>query len=1060
MLSVLPFVVSMQAAYAAAASGVAADQSADFDVTILTSRGLDPALARIFAQKLNKQKPRFYGGRQWINLSVNNVQLGNVEARFDGVGNLCFDPELIRRARLIMPAGLALDQPVSTVQNVVDSENSSKPIEIVAAAGCYDYRQTQSQTVVDLDPAQNSVRIAVPASALQASMPTDGYNTGRLGVKLGKSVAANQTSGGSNDIPAAVVQAAADAESGDISASTDQTAPEASQSPHRKDQPVEFDVETLKARGLDPALAEYFARKPRFNPGIHRVSLSVNDAQRGSVDARFDEDGNLCFDPELIRRARLIKPAAAADQPVSTARDAEQSGNAPAPAAVDPTPACYDYRQTVSQTEVELDPGQDAVRLVVPASALQVSMPGDGFSTGGVGAMLNYDILTSSSQNSGGSSQSLYVNLENGVNAGDWIVRSQQTFSSDSAHSDSSGNVRGNNHVQVPYFYAQHTFPAYSSIVQGGRIVSQTSMFAGLPLDGVQILPDDALSPRANSNAYEGIAQSQARVEVRQAGLLIYSTVVPAGPFKLANLPLIDSISEVEIKLIESDGQNRVFKVAPASLGANVSVPATGLSASLGRIRNLNNDFSMQQPLVAAVSKGWRVRQSVTLAAGALASSGYQALAANATAPLSKSLSGSVQTQMTHAGAEGVIGNSTTFNVYGKVAAGLSANFYGTWQSRGYRSIYSTLVKQAPEQSLNGDGSPVVNVQRLPVNVSDSMIKTQMGASVGLTRNAIGSVSLSYNRLETYGGRSAQRVMASWNRQIGKAYASLSLERSLGGVSGAVTAYASLSMPLGKVNAGSYVSNSGGQVRAGVRASQAVNEYLSYNISADQGQAAGSDQINVSAALMPRYAQASVNVSSAGGGRSKVMSAQLQGGVVATGRGLTLSPYAIGDTFGVASAGDLAGVRIATPQGTVWTDFRGQAVIPSLSAYGISNLQIATKTLPRNVDVRNGFQEVSAGRGSVSFVDFGVVKVRRILLNARFADDRPLPQDSGIFDADNHYVTTAVADGQVFLDNPSATGLYAKTPNGEKCELHFKLPEKQDLNAVFEHADAVCRAVD
>jgi outer membrane usher protein FimD/PapC len=159
----------------------------------------------------------------------------------------------------------------------------------------------------------------------------------------------------------------------------------------------------------------------------------------------------------------------------------------------------------------------------------------------------------------------------------------------------------------------------------------------------------------------------------------------------------------------------------------------------------------------------------------------------------------------------------------------------------------------------------------------------------------------------------------------------------------------------------------------------------------------------------------------------------------------------------VASAGDLSGVKIDTPQGPVWTDYRGYAAIPSMPAYSTSNLQIITKTLPRNVDVRNGFQEVSVGRGSVSFVDFGVVKVRRILLDIRFADGQALPRDSGIFDAEDSYVTTAVADGQVFLDKPPASALYAKTPDGRKCELVFQLPEKQDLDAAFEHVDAVCR---
>ncbi|MDP1189067.1 fimbria/pilus outer membrane usher protein, partial [Klebsiella pneumoniae] len=62
-------------------------------------------------------------------------------------------------------------------------------------------------------------------------------------------------------------------------------------------------------------------------------------------------------------------------------------------------------------------------------------------------------------------------------------------------------------------------------------------------------------------------------------------------------------------------------------------------------------------------------------------------------------------------------------------------------------------------------------------------------------------------------------------------------------------------------------------------------------------------------------------------------SGQLQGGVVAHATGITLSPYRIEDTFGVASVGDIAGARITTPQGPVWTDPWGSAVIAGLPAY-------------------------------------------------------------------------------------------------------------------------------
>lgn len=44
-----------------------------------------------------------------------------------------------------------------------------------------------------------------------------------------------------------------------------------------------------------------------------------------------------------------------------------------------------------------------------------------------------------------------------------------------------------------------------------------------------------------------------------------------------------------------------------------------------------------------------------------------------------------------------------------------------------------------------------------------------------------------------------------------------------------------------------------------------------------------------------------------------------------------------------------------TPQGQVWTDRWGRAVVPRLSAYSSNRVEVMTSTLPRNVDIGNGF---------------------------------------------------------------------------------------------------------
>src|SRR5260364_253462 len=67
--------------------------------------------------------------------------------------------------------------------------------------------------------------------------------------------------------------------------------------------------------------------------------------------------------------------------------------------------------------------------------------------------------------------------------------------------------------------------------LQVGQINTASSIFPGTAITGMQIVPEYALDAQNTGAVVEGVASSPARVEVRQSGALIYSTLVPAGPF-------------------------------------------------------------------------------------------------------------------------------------------------------------------------------------------------------------------------------------------------------------------------------------------------------------------------------------------------------------------------------------------------------------------------------------------------------------------------------------------------------------------------------------------------
>ncbi|MFP3890264.1 fimbria/pilus outer membrane usher protein [uncultured Ralstonia sp.] len=776
----------------------------------------------------------------------------------------------------------------------------------------------------------------------------------------------------------------------------------------KQDRKAAFDADALRARGIDPALAAYFSQAPRFTPGRQRVKLIVNDESRGSASARFDEQGQLCVDRALLERAGLKVP------------EALQGEGAP---------GCYDYRADHPQAEIELDPGDSTVRLVVPQEALRpTAEQGSESATGGTAAILNYSLLGMTNQGGGSNSRFLFADGEIGMNAGDWIVRSRHSYTSQ----DGASNI---NHL---YTYAQKTFAEHKAMVQVGQINVAGSLLPVPPIIGAQYAPDPALVPQAGGPSFEGVANGQSRVEVRQLGVLIYSTVVPAGPFTLSGLPLLSSSADLDITLVENDGNQRRYTLPAASLRQTTPAPL-GLQVAIGKVRDVS-DAGIDTPLLVTATKGWRVGDRHSVMGGALATSGYQAVAAGASAAVSSNISANLQSIVSNAQRESVRGINLSGSLNVRLAESWSASVTATQQTEGYRAVGDTLV---PTQ-----GGVFTRV------------KNQYTASMGWQHPLIGGVTAAYSRGSAYNGTGTQYAMVSWNRKIGSATLSVNLEKDLGNTttslgaraarSGGVRFYAMLSMPLGKASAQSYVTNAGGDTRFGAGVSQTVNEALSYAARAETNPSGNGPNVNGALSLTPRYTQAMLTY--AQNGNSSSYSGQLQGGAV-----LTPSPYQIGDTFGVVQTGDLSGVRISTPQGTVWTDPTGRAVIPTLSPYRPSRVELLTKSLPRNVDINNGIEYVNAGRGSVNIVEFGVSKVRRLLLRVTSDKGAPLPAALPVVDAEGRYVTTSVGDGTVFLDDVPKSDLHVKLDDGQTCQIRYTLPEKPDLDRPFDVATGVCQ---
>ena len=787
-----------------------------------------------------------------------------------------------------------------------------------------------------------------------------------------------------------------------------------------------FDLEMMRSRGIDPRVAEYFMEGARFSPGMSLVALSVNGQRKGNAMARFDDQGKLCIDRRFMTRAGLRMPGESAG--VAPAIDP-----ADASAAAQPASQCLDFSGAWPAAVVTLKPNQSVVELLVPTDALLPDAPAQtDYATGGVAALLNYDVLTTGSRANGSSMRYVSVANEIGFNAGDWIVRNRNMYSND-------GNTSDFSHL---YAYAQRTFVRQEAVFQGGEINVSNSIFPGPAVYGAQWVPEMALKRTTGSGTnIEGIAQTQARVEVRQAGALLYTTMVPPGPFSLPNVPLLNGGNDVEVTVIEATGESRRFVVPAAQLHAGTLGVTPGYAFAVGKLRQLGGDV-LVKPWMATGTGTWRVGKSLGLTGGLMIGTQYQGLGLGADARVFGGTTNvSARALHSNAARENHRGTQLTGSIMTTLGQGFSINGSVTQQSSGYRSLSDTTLDTTQDWI-------------------DNHYRGQYTAGVSWSQSTLGGLSLSYNRSNLFAGADTQRLTGSWGKTFRHATVSLSVEKEIGGGTGRGNAvYLSVSVSLGRRSVRGYVNRVDGQTRLGATYNDTVNDIFSYSLNAEGRPAEGIAAGSATASVTPYYTKLNVGASQYGAD-STSYNGNISGGIVAHKKGVTFSPYSIGDTFGIASLGDVSGIKISTPQGPAWTDPWGRAVISNAPAFSTSRVEVSTKSLPRNIDVSNAFTQILPARGSVSYVNFDVVKVRRVLLHAVDAQGKPLPRNATVMDAGGTFVTTVLGDGTIFLPNTEASeGLQVVDLEGRLCELDFTLPFAQDRNAYFDEANAVCKPV-
>lgn len=815
--------------------------------------------------------------------------------------------------------------------------------------------------------------------------------------------------------------------------------------PARASSAVEFNSRFLQATPGSTIDITRFNQGSVTLPGRYRADIYVNDAWLGRAEVELRRAGDdsaqvaPCFTRELLDRIG-----------VDVAR-------LPAAAAPDGAPACQTLPTLIPAATASFDNGEQRLDVSVPQAALRRRARGyvspENWDDGVPAARLQYNANAYRSDTGGTSVTQAYVGLNAGVNAGPWRFSHQGNLS----HDEHTGT-----HYQSVLTNLQRAIAPWQSQLLVGDAYTDGAIFDSVGFRGVRLASDDRMVPeslRGYAPTIRGIARSNARVQIRQHGSIIYETTVAAGPFEIDDLYPTGYGGDLDVVVTEADGSVHVSTV-PYAAAVNALRPGQSrYSVTAGKYRNTGLQGSTLL-LQGTFMHGFT--NMVTGYGGFVLAQGYGAAAAGAA--LNTDF-GAFGADITHAstrlqGQPDRSGQSVRLS-YSKLVAPTNTNFSVAayrYSSRGYLGFADAMSWLALDDSGRLPADLATQRGRLQLSISQALPQgygnfylTGSAQTYWQRHGTTSQFQAGYNnsfRSVSYGvaasrqlnastGKWDTRVMLTVGLPLGKSprapYSLTSLER---GSDGAFTAQETVTGTLGSDNAFSYALNAG---RSGGGSAGDVS-----SIGGTASYVSPFATVTANAARSNAYTQAGAGIS---------------GGIVAYAGGVAFAPM-LGDTIAVVEAKDAAGARLANGAG-LRVDPWGHAVVSNLVPFARNEIEIDPRGLPLEVSLKSTQQHVAPTAGAVARVRFETENPgRAAILRARLPDGTPVPFGAEVFNADGDPMGIVAQGGRVLVrglktDSGTLSARWSGSA-GTACALHYALGKPGGNQAAPVTTDATC----
>lgn len=786
----------------------------------------------------------------------------------------------------------------------------------------------------------------------------------------------------------------------------------------------------------------------RFNKGnvtlagSYRADLHVNQAWLGRVEIVLRQVGadsrnvQPCFDRTLLERIGVDLTRLT---PEATAR-------------LDAGADCTVLSDLVPSATAVFDSGE--LRLDVSIPQIAMSRHARGYvdprfwDNGVTAATLQYNANVYRTENQGYSATQGYLGLYAGFNIGPWRLR----HSGNLTHNPESGN-----HYQSVQTNIQRAIAPIRSQLLIGDAFTDGAMFDSVGFRGVQLASDDRMYPesqRGYAPTIHGIANSNARVQIRQNGNILYETTVAAGAFEINDLYPTGYGGDLEVAVTEADGTVHLSRVPYAPVVNALRPGFTRYSVTAGQYRNTSVDSA---PLMVQATVQHGFTNMLTGYGGMAMAEGYMTGVAGMALTTDWGAFGADITQsVTRLRNQPDRQGQSVRLTYSKLVEPTNTNLTLAayrYSSQGYLSLADAVALRDLESRHLEHGMAGIQRGRLQITVNqnlapgygsfyfsgsaqsywnrdDADTQFQFGYNNHYKRLSYGiSASRQYN---VSASQWDSRVMLTLGIALGNGvhapYAMTNVDTSSGG---ATNVQQAVTGALGEDNAFSYGLNAGYSGGGATRDTTSVGANVSY--------ASPVATLTASTSKSSAYSQ---------------FGAGIAGGIVAYGGGVAFTPT-MGDTVAIVEASDAAGARVANGSG-LRVDPWGHAVVPSLTPFAANQIEIDPKGLPLNVEMQSTVQRVAPTSGAVVRVKFETAHGGRVaILRARTADGEPVPFGAEVFDAQGHLLGTVAQGGRVIVRGLTADAgrLTARWGDGadSTCTLDYATPGDSNTASVAQH---------